>query len=271
MNLPAYLYDLKPFWSVLLMPPAPFLLLSLIGAGQLRQRRLLGRVLLTLGAAGIWLSCTDGAGLWLERQLINPPPVLSRAELDDLAREQKAAGKIAVFVLGGGARPFVAEYDGPRLNAFSRDRLQFGVWLARRIGAPLGFSGGIGTHAIQLQEPEARLAERSAAEDYGLKLRWVEADSRDTRGNAHETIALLKTAGITKLLLVSHDLHQPRALKAFRVESYAQTHGEIEVVAASITWRQEAMTRWQDWVPSNEGFARVRYAVYEALALAAGR
>lgn len=271
MTLADYLYNLKPLWAAVLMPPAPFLLLLLIGAGQLRERRLFGRLLVTLGAAGIWLSCTDGAGLWLERQLLAPPAVLSREALDDLAREQKASGKIAVFVLGGGARPFVAEYDGPRLNAYSRDRLQFGVWLARRVGAPLGFSGGVGTHAAQQHEPEAKLAERSAADDFGLKLRWVEADSRDTRGNARETIARLKGAGITKLLLVTHDLHQPRALKAFRVESYAQTHGEIEVVAAPITWRQEPMMRWLDWTPSSEGFTRIRYTAYEWLALAAGR
>lgn len=271
LNLSDYLYDLKPLWAAVLMPPAPLLLLMLIGAGQLRQRRWLGRLLLTLGAVGAWLACTEGAGLWLARRLIDPPPVLGPAEIDALAREQKAAGKIAVFVLGGGARSFVGEYDGPRLNTFSRERLQFGVWLARRIGAPLGFSGGVGTHAIQQQEPEATLAALSAEQDYGFKLRWVESRSRDTRGNARETIALLRAAGITKLLLVTHDLHEPRALKSFRVESYAQTRGEIEVVAAPITWRQEPMTRWLDWAPSSEGFTRVRYATYEWLGQLAGR
>ena len=66
----------KPVLTALLLPPVPLLLLMLLGAGVLRRRPAWGWLLLLSGAAGIWLGSTTAVGLWLQRQLLQPPDVL---------------------------------------------------------------------------------------------------------------------------------------------------------------------------------------------------
>ncbi|WP_310389555.1 YdcF family protein [Roseateles sp.] len=170
------------------------------------------------------------------------------------------------MVLGGGARQYVPEYGGAALNAISLNRLRYGVWLAKQLKAPLGFSGGIGWTARKLTDSEASIAERTAVDEFALPLRWVEGGSRDTRENAALSVQLLKADGIQKIVLVTHEQHMPRALRAFR----ATKPEGIEIVAAPVGLLQGGMSELLDWAPSADGLARVRYAVYEWLGLRLG-
>lgn len=265
MNLAALVHDLKPFVLVLLQPPALPLLIIVMGAGLLRQHRHIGRALLGVGVLGAWLACCEGSGQWLTRHWVQPPAALGTESLAGLRAESQSRADLVVLVLGGGARGFVPEYGGASLNTISLARLRYGVWLARSIGAPPGFSGGIGWNARDRRDSEAAIAARIAQDEYGLPLRWVEDRSRDTRENATLSVALLKAAGIKKLLLVTHDLHMPRAQAAF-VEA---AQGQIEIVAAPMGLRSDALST-ADWLPSVEGFFRVRYAIYEWLGRKAG-
>ena len=266
MTLATFVHELKPTLMVLLLPPVPLLALVVMGAGLLRQHRWAGRFFLTLGLVGLWLSGSEGAGQWLSLHLVKSPPALSAETLAALQAQPKQAG-MAVLVLGGGARSDVPEYQGPGLLAPTHERLRYGIWLARRTGAPLAFSGGIGWQARHLQVSEASVAEQVAREIYGLPLQWSEGRSRDTRENAAFSHELLKAHGVKTVLLVTHDLHMPRALQAFR----EAVQGQIEIVPAPVGLRRDAMSEFSDWTPSAEGFARVRYAVYEWLGRLAGR
>ncbi len=105
---------------------------------------------------------------------------------------------------------------------------------------------------------------RVAREEFGLPLRWAESQSRDTRENAALTLPLLKADGVRKLVLVTHDLHMPRALRAFSGQG-------VEIVAAPVGLRDDAMSEIGDWFPDAEGFGRVRYAIYEWLGYRLGR
>lgn len=256
---------LKPGLLVLLLPPVPMLMLLAVGAGLLRQHRRTGQLLFTVGMLSVWLSLTDGAGQWLALHLIKTPPALTSALSAELTARQAARHDVAVLVLGGGARPYVPEYAGARLQPLSRERLDYGIWLARRLDAPLGFSGGIGWAARRLDVTEASVAAQFAREDALLPLTWAEGKSRDTRENAALSVALLKADGIKTLLLVTHDLHMPRARRAFD-EAAA---GQIEIISAPVGLRRDAPSSRDDWMPSGDGMGRVRYAVYEWLALKA--
>jgi len=99
-----------------------------------------------------------------------------------------------------------------------------------------------------------------------LPLRWAEGRSRDTRENAALSMAMLKADGVKTLVLVTHDLHMPRAERAF----VAIAAGQVTIVAAPVGLQHDAMSELGDWMPSGEGLTRVRYAVYEWLALRAG-
>jgi uncharacterized SAM-binding protein YcdF (DUF218 family) len=110
---------------------------------------------------------------------------------------------------------------------------------------------------------EAEAAARIAREEFGRPLRWIEAESRDTRENAARTVALLKPAGIDHIVLVTHELHMPRALRAFR--EAAGPAMRIEGAPMSLSGDNELSPL--AWVPSNTGFVQMRYALREMLGL----
>ena len=269
LNPVSLLYVVKPFALTLLLPPVPFLLLILLGALMLRRaskRPRWGQLAIGIGLIGIWLSASEGLGQLLTHQLLQTPPALNAEDVSVLAHRSQHQGDVAVLVLGGGARQFVPEYGGASLNAISLARLRYGVWLAKKINAPLGFSGGIGWTAKRLKVSEASIAERSAREEFGKPLRWVEGSSRDTRENAAISVQQLRADGIKKIVLVTHEQHMPRALKAF----IAAANSEIEILAAPVGLSRDGMSDLLDWAPSDDGFLRVRYAIYEWIGLKVG-
>lgn len=246
-----------------LLPPAPMLALAACGGWRLKRGRRAGGWMLAAALLLLWLSTTEVGAEWLSRAA-DLPPTLSPAEVDALRGEPHGA----VLVLGGGVRRWVRPFGQGRPNAITGDRLAYGVWLSRRSGWPLGFSGGIGWTATELREPEAGIVARVAAQDYGLPLRWAEGRSRDTRENAANSLPLLAKAGVRHILLVTHEEHMSRAMRAFEAEAVPLG---ISVRAAPVGQRPQELFDFDVWCPSPAGFERVRYLVYEALARWAGR
>jgi uncharacterized SAM-binding protein YcdF (DUF218 family) len=132
----------------------------------------------------------------------------------------------------------------------------------------MGFSGGIGWTAADRLQSEASVIVRVATEDYGFRLRWAEGVSRDTRENAANTLPMLAQAGVRQILLVTHEEHMRRALRAFEAQA---TPLGIRVLPAPVGLRPAGSGNFDDWCPSTSGFERVRYVVYETLAWWAGR
>jgi len=258
--------DYSGFKTLLLaavLPPVPLLLLAAWGGWRLRRGRRFGGWLLGLALVGIWLSSTEAVGELLSR-VAGQPVALA----PDLVEALRSRSDGAVLVLGGGVRRHTPEFDAGAPAHITAERLAYGVWAARRSGWPLAFSGGIGWTAKELRQPEADIIARVAAEDYGLPLRWAEASSRDTRENAAHTLPLLAKSGVKQVLLVTHEAHMRRALRAFKAE--AAPLG-MTVLAAPVGLRDDALSSFDDWCPSVEGYARVRYVIYETLAWWAGR
>ncbi len=258
--------DYSGFKTLLLaavLPPAPLLLLAAWGGWRLRRGRRFGAALLALALGGVWLSGTEAAGELLSRAA-GQPALLQPGQVDALRGRQDGA----VLVLGGGVRRLAPEYGAGVPTRITAERLAYGVWLSRRSGWPLGFTGGIGWTAAELKQPEAAIVARVAAQDYGLPLRWAEASSRDTRENAAHTLPMLAAAGVKQIILVTHEAHMRRALRAFEAE--AAPLG-LRVLAAPVGLRDDSLGSFDDWCPSVDGFARVRYIVYETLAWWAGR
>lgn len=256
------LYLLKPLLLALLLPPTPGLILVALGGLWLRRQRL-GLWLLVAGLLYGWLSCTEWLADSLQRWLLNPPPPLSSAQLVALASQPDTA----VLVLGGGSVAQVAETQlAPDLNQLSLQRLRYGIWLARRLDVPLGFSGGISPLGGMGRKPEAELAQRIASEEYGLPLRWAEGGSRDTRENAKLSLPLLQAAGVKHVVLVTHVMHLPRALRAFQ----AQAPAGLELIPAGVDYRPDTPWTWGDMLPSSPGFRKNRYVWTEVLGLLSG-
>jgi uncharacterized SAM-binding protein YcdF (DUF218 family) len=263
VSLPLDYSGFKTLLLVAAMPPAPMLLLAAWGGWRLHRRRRGGGWMLGLALLLVWLSTTEAAGELLSRAVGQPAP-LSRSQIDALRGQRDGA----VLVLGGGVRRHAPEFGTGVPNDITAERLAYGVWVARRSGWPLGFSGGVGWTAKRQAEPEAASVSRVAAHDYGLPLRWAEASSRDTRENAAKALPLLAAAGVKQVVLVTHEAHMRRALRAFEAEATARG---MRILPAPVGLRHDALTGFDDWCPSATGYARVRYIVYETLAWWAGR
>lgn len=259
----------KPAFAALLLPPVPLLLLVLVGARLILRRRGLGWLLVLLGVLSVGALSTRGAAVILRDQVLRPPPALDEAAIDGLRQRVRSGEPVAVVVLGGGRRPFAPEYGVADLEPASHERLRYGIWLARRLGAPLGFSGGVGWEAGGRQAgsavSEAEVAARIARQEHDFPLRWVEPDSRDTRENAILATAQLRRAQVRTVVLVTHAWHMPRALHQFR-----QAADGLEVVPAPMGAILLTHRTVPDWLPSGEGMQESRRVLREMLARVAG-
>lgn len=260
----------KPALTALLLPPLPLLVLMLLGAALVRRRALWGWLLLLAGAIGIWLGSTIATGEWLQRQLLYPSRALSLQDLQQLQAPRRGAGPpaSAIVVLGAGRESYAPEYGAPNLQPRAMERLRYGLWLARETSLPLAFSGGTG-HAQADGPAEAEVAALIAARDFNRQLKWIEAGSRDTRENAAGSVATLRAAGVTRIVVVTHGWHMRRSLRAFE-QAIAASGGGITLQAAPMGLARDESAGALRWLPSNDGFNATRNALREYLGLLAG-
>jgi len=262
------IYSLRPLLLPLLLPPTPPLLFALICGWYTWRRHRIAAIGLVLGLMLSWVCCSERVGEFLVSRLLDPPPPLPPAQVDRLAAQADPKRITAVLVLGGGVVEHAPEYGTTDLNDLSIERLRYGVWLARRMGAPLGFSGGVARGGDPARLSEAAIAKRIAADEFGVPLRWVETLSRNTGENASYSVQLLRRDKVERIVVVSHREHLPRVMRAFR----SVAGDDLEIVAAGVDYRDaSAPFTWGDWTPSWHGFRKVRSAVTEWLGWIVGR
>ncbi len=205
----------KPVITALILPPVPFLLLTLIGARLLLPRRGLGWLVIFFSVVLLWLSACTGVARTISQLLLPPPAALSFDRARELRAEATAKKTVAIVILGARRRAVRARVRRQQPAATPRSsacatasgsagrRARRSPSAAARAGAQTGAA------------TEARVAGKIAAEEFGRPIKWLESESRDTRENAARTIDLLKPAGITHIVLVTHGYHMARALRAF--------------------------------------------------------
>lgn len=241
----------KPLLAVLILPPVPPLLAIVLGARLMFRRRAVAWLLIVLGCATLWITSTQGLGKLMRQTVHVPPPALAPDALPALRKRSEAGGDTAIVVLGGGRRELSPEYGVSNLSLLGIERLRYGLWLARETRLPVAFSGGLG-HAGRPGATEAEIAARIAEREFGRPLKWVEDRSRDTAENGLLTVELLKKAGVRRIVLVTHDFHMPRALRAFQRASDREGW-PLEMVPAPVGLTPLYEWEWQDWMPSRTG------------------
>jgi uncharacterized SAM-binding protein YcdF (DUF218 family) len=125
----------------------------------------------------------------------------------------------AIVVLGGGSYYSAPEYGSDTVDYTTLERLRYGARLARESRLPLLVTGG----APFGGRPEGKSMREVLESDFGVKVRWVEAASRDTAENASLSAPMLKAAGVTRIALLSHGWHLPRAIPLFEKQGLAVT------------------------------------------------
>jgi uncharacterized SAM-binding protein YcdF (DUF218 family) len=180
----------------ILLPPASLAVLALLLLLAGRHGR--------IGSA-IALLLLIGLGL----------PVVATALLNSLAPSSETISgpePAAIVILSADGVRMQGAVDldpGP----LTLDRTRTGAALARRTGLPILVSGGAVSGATTTL---AAMMATSLRDDFGLTSHWEEDRSRDTWENAEFSAAILQTAGIRRIYLVTHDWHMRRSLLAFR-------------------------------------------------------
>lgn len=250
--------SLKPLLSSLVMPLALLPLLGLLGLVLVSWRKRFGWSFSIVAFGGLWLLSCQGTAVWLAQTALPQYPPTTAAQL-------KASNVQAIVVLGGGTYPQAPEYGAAQPGPSTAARLRYGIWLAKRSGLPIAFSGGSGWAAgTNVKGSEAEVAARVALEDYGVTLRWVENQSRDTAENAQMTLPLLKRDGITRIALVTDALHMPRAMMEFERTGLA-------ITAAPTGFVLPTKSGVLQWLPTTDGLSGSTRLIHELLGLATAK
>src|SRR5262245_40996476 len=244
--------------KLLVLPPSCFFILFLLALLVARWRPTLGRVLLWTLLALIYLSTTP----IVAGELMAP---LQRYRAVDPMNLRPDIG--AIVVLGAGVYFSAPEYWQPGAPAYgvdvvdslSRERVSYAAYLAKATGKPILLTGGSGSSPGSRSVAEAM--KETLEREFDLQPQWMEVRSTTTMENAEYSAAILKSAGIDKVYLVTHAWHMPRALFAFE-------HFGIEAVPAPTAFVSRATGNWRDFVPSAEAFMLSYYAMHEWVGIA---
>lgn len=244
-ELLAYLKD----W---LLPPGGLVLLLVLGL--LLWRRVLGPWLIVIATIGLYLLSIPQTTGWLAA------PLETDISADAKAIGDGGAQAVVVFLAGRTHKaPELGGNDG--LSYLSLQRLHHAVRLHRQTGLPLVVSGG----ATSFDHPEglALLATRALDQAYGIEPLLAEATSRSTWENATLTAALLREQGITRIALVTHAWHMPRA-------RYSAESAGLSVIPAGtgfVSGRGGGIGQASDWLPSARALYTNRNLLHEHLGL----
>jgi len=200
-------FSLVKLIESLLMPPAGFIFLGLIGLGLTPLWKRQGVFVAALSLFALLASSlplvADSlmGGLQYHKALERSNIKTQLSDVD------------AVVVLGGGRRSQAPEYGDDSVSVYTLERIRYAAWLVKRSGLPLIVSGGRtdGGHI----KSEAQLMTEVLQKEFIAIVDYKEEKSRTTYENAFYTAALLKRNNMSKIALVTHAWHLPRAVEAF--------------------------------------------------------
>lgn len=247
------LFLLKKLVGQLLLPPLLPMLLILAGLLLLKKLR---RSALLLAWGGLIAAFVSSSPLTVRALLIpleTTPPIT----------QEQLSQADAIIVLSGGKRSYAPEYGGETVNTATLERLRYGARLARQSGLPVLLTGGLPKDG----QSEADLMAEALVNDFDIQPRWVESRSRDTLENAVYSAKLLNEAGLSRVVLVTHASHMPRAQSAFQAQG-------LQVIPAPTAWLAnhdeqtglppllpQANSAFAGWYATHEWLGRLFYAL----------
>jgi uncharacterized SAM-binding protein YcdF (DUF218 family) len=167
-------------------------------------------------------------------------------------------GPQAIVILGADLRES-PEYSTPSPGPLTLERLRYGARLQRRTGLPVLVTGGTPSgesRSIGL------VMRQSLADDFQVPVVWVEASSKTTGENASHSTKILAAQGITRIYLVTHAWHMPRARLAFDREGLT-----VIPAPAAFTTSNSNRTLWE-MMPSAKALQSSYFALHEGIGLA---
>jgi uncharacterized SAM-binding protein YcdF (DUF218 family) len=234
----------------LLLPPVGlFLLLAAAIVIAVRRPRA-ARWITAAALIALWLLSTSVVSNALERSLSRFPPLNLRQPVVDAQ---------AIIILGGGVRNGT-EFGTPSPNEHTLQRLLFGARVARVTQLPVLVSGGTGLP----RAPVAEVMKSFLVNSFHIPVEWVESVSRNTRENALMSRRMLLSAGVTRVILVTSNVHMHRAVLEFEAAGF-------KVVPAPTVLPPPGDVELREFSPNPEALLRSYYSLYEWVGLCAAK
>ena len=235
--------------AAVLLPPTLFVILGLGGWLLAYRYRSLGRAVMMMAIALLLMLSTAVGSAWIIRPLEQQSLPLSSTI------HHKAQ---AIVVLGGGRAHLASEqtsYD--QIGPITLMRLRMAARLQRQTHLPVLVSGGAPDGA---GDSEASLMARSANDDFGIAVRWVEDQATDTFQNARLSADVLRKENIQHIILVTDAIHMPRARSAFE-------HAGLNVEPAPSIFIAGNGYHVSRFIPNAQSLKHSHYAIHEWLGL----
>jgi uncharacterized SAM-binding protein YcdF (DUF218 family) len=231
-------------FKILLLPPFNMFALGLAGWLAGRRWRRVGRTVVVLAVAGLVAQSLPACSGLLLRSL-ERFPALGEDDFDSDAG--------AIVVLAGDIYWAAPEYGGDTVGKTTLERVRYGAWLHRATGVPLLTSGGTMPPA---REPLGELMARTLREEFGVPVRWVEAESDNTFTNARFSAEILRAEGVSKVYVVTSASHMWRSKAAFEAAG-------LEVIPAPTDLSPPLDPVVGDFVPDADAMRDSATALYE--------
>lgn len=240
------MFYVKKLLSALVLPPLGLILLAFFGLWLTRRHPRLGR-----GVAAVALLALAALSL---------PPVadalMHGLETSAPVSAQMLARAQAIVILGGGNYAAAPEYGDDTVSRWTLERVRYGAHLQARSGLPILVSGG----APFGGRPEGETMKEAIERDFHGQVQWMENASRDTAENAAYSATILKSAGIKRIVLVSHGWHLPRAVELFERQG-------LEVIAAPTVFSTPGPSLFARALPSAAWLHQSSMALHEWLGI----
>ncbi len=233
--------------SSILLPPLNLLLLAVLGLWLWDKRPLIARILVTSSVAMLWLLSTPYFA----------EAMLHELEGDPYVTDTKKPLADAIVVLGGGTYFHAPEYGGDTVSKETLERLRFAAKLHRATGKPILVTGG---SPQGNSRPEAEQMKQVLEQEFNVPVQWAEGASDNTGDNARLSRELLKQAGISRIYLVTHAWHMPRAVLAFQSAGF-------QVVPAPTAYTTRYRTDLLSFVPNATALRDSRIFMHELIGL----
>ena len=186
---------------------------------------------------------------------------MSRALIDTLQYQHDVLKEVpedvqAIVVLSGGRAPIAREYRNlDTVNSRSLERLRYASRLAKVHSLPIVLVGG---SVNDERKSEASLMQQALKTDFGVEATLLEEESKNTFENARFVNKILKDNSISKILLVTHAYHMPRAMWCFNDVG-------LEPIAAPTIFykRNSAEPEMKDYIPRASALTKTRIALHE--------